>query len=361
MRVLVSPDSFSGTLSAAEAARAIADGWARQAPDDEIDLAPMSDGGEGFVDVVHASLGGELLVVTVESPIGEQVPATVLRVGDTAYVEAAQACGVQLTGGEGAELASSSGVGELLAAAVDTGAPRVVVGVGGSGALDGGAGLLEALGATSDAPLDCGAGCLGDLTEVDLEPALARLGDVELVCATDVDIPLTGLLGTARTLAGRLGLDEPTQHVVDGMLERLAAATDRRTSLQPGAGAAGGVGFALMLLGARRRPGVELVAETVRLVDRAARADLVVTGEGSFDFASRSGTVPAGVAAVAQRALRPCVVLAGRVLVGSREMRALGIESAYAAVDLVGQECSLHRPAEALAELAARVARTWSR
>lgn len=361
MRVLVAPDSFSGTLSAAEAARAVADGWARQAPDDELDLAPMSDGGEGFVDVMQASLGGELRMVTVSSPFGEQVPATVLLTGGTAYLEAAQACGMQLTGGGGAELASSFGVGELLLAAVATGARRVVVGVGGSGAPDGGSGLLAALGAAADAPMDRGAACLAGITEVDLEPARARVRDVELVCATDVDIGLTGLFGTARALGDRLALDSQRQQSVDQLLERLAAAAGRRTSLLPGAGAGGGLGFGLLLLGARRRPGVELVAETIRLADRAAGADLVLTGEGCFDFASRSGTVPAGVAAVAERALLPCVVLAGRVLVGSREMRALGVESAYAAVDLVGEARTLHRPAEALADLAARVARTWSR
>src|SRR5204863_2810630 len=122
---------------------------------------------------------------------------------------------------------------------------------------------------------------------------------------------------------------------VDMVLERLAAATDRRTSLEKGAGAAGGLGFALLLLGATRRPGFDVVADAVDLAGRARAADLVLTGEGAFDFSSRSGKVPYGVAAVSVQALRPCVVLAGRVLVGSREMRALGVESAYSLVDVV--------------------------
>ena len=116
-----------------------------------------------------------------------------------------------------------------------------------------------------------------------------------------------------------------------------------------------------MLLGGTRRPGVELVAEAVGLPERAARADLVVTGEGAFDFSSRSGKVPYGVASVAQRALQPCIALAGQVLVGSREMRALGVESAYSVVELVGEERAFADPAGALADLAERVARTWSR
>ena len=150
--VLVAPDKFAGTLSAVEAAEAIAAGWRETAPDDELDLAPMSDGGPGFVDVLHEALGGELLAVTVRGPHGEPTPATVLVAGDTAYVESAQACGLHLTGKEGAEEATTYGVGELVAAAVDAGVATVVVGLGGSGTNDGGAGLLAALGATADYP-----------------------------------------------------------------------------------------------------------------------------------------------------------------------------------------------------------------
>ncbi|MGH3444399.1 MAG: glycerate kinase, partial [Nocardioidaceae bacterium] len=145
------------------------------------------------------------------------------------------------------------------------------------------------------------------------------------------------------------------------MLGRLADATDKSVARARGAGAAGGLGFALQLVGGSRAPGVELVAYAVGLQARAARADLVVTGEGSFDFSSRSGKVPYGVAAVAGRALQPCIALAGRVLVGAREMRALGVESGYAVVDLLGEQASLDDPAGSLAALAERVARTWSR
>lgn len=357
MRVLIAPDKFAGTLTAGEAADAIALGWSRHAPDDELDLAPMADGGPGFVDVLHRVLGGELYAVTVTGPQGDPVPATVLRAGDTAYVESAQACGLPLT--TDAERATTYGVGELIAHAADAGATTVVVGLGGSGTNDGGAGLLAALGASADVPLDEGAAGLHGIGHVDLAPALAR--GLTLVAASDVDSPLTGLFGATKTFGPHKGIPDERLPVVDGWLEEWAAATDRRTALSPGAGAAGGLGHALLLLGAGRRAGVDMVADAVGLAERARSADLVVTGEGAFDFSSRSGKVPYGVAAVAAEALRPCIALAGRVLVGSREMRALGIESAYALVDLVGEERAFADPPGALADVAQRVARTWSR
>lgn len=362
MRVLVAPDKFAGTLTAVEAAEAIAAGWRRHAPDDELDLAPMSDGGPGFVDVLHATLGGELLVATVEGPHGEEVPATVLLVGDTAYVESAQACGRQLVTEGGAEFATTVGVGELLVAALGTGAATVVVGLGGSGTNDGGAGLLDALGARPDAgQLDGGPVLFGDLGRVDLAPARALVAGRRLVAATDVDNPLTGLFGATKTYGPQKGIGEDRIAEVDGWLEQLAEATDRRTSLGKGAGAAGGLGHALLCLGAVREPGIALVAEAVGLASRARAADLVVTGEGAFDFSSRSGKVPYGVAEIAGEALRPCVALAGQVLVGSREMRALGVESAYSLVDLVGEQRAFEDPVGSLEALAERVARTWSR
>jgi glycerate kinase len=366
MRVLVAPDKFAGTLTAVEAADAIAEGWRRRAPDDELDLAPMADGGPGFVDVMHAALGGELLAVTVEGPFGTPTPATILHAGDTAYVETAQACGLELTKAhlkkaQGAEFATTVGVGELLLAAIGTGATTVVLGLGGSGTNDGGAGLLAALGATSDGQMDIGVHDLDAVTRVDLRPARQRVAGVRLVAATDVDAPLTGLFGATKTFGAQKGIAEHDLPRVDRVLEGFARATDHRISLEPGAGAAGGLGFALLLLGATRSPGIDLVTAAVRLPERAKAADLVLTGEGAFDFSSRSGKVPYGVARVAEEALRPCVALAGQVLVGSREMRALGVESAYSLVDLVGEERAFADPAGALAELAARVARTWSR
>lgn len=360
MRVLIAPDKFAGTLTAVQAAEAVAEGWRRHHPSVEVDLVPMADGGPGFVDVLHASLGGDVVEVEVRGPHGDSVPAHVLVVDQTAYVESAQACGLHLTGRREPRRATTYGVGELLRAALEKGARRVVLGAGGSGTTDGGAGLLAALGATAEVPLDAGPDALAGIGRVDLVPARALLDGVELVLASDVDNPLTGLFGAAKVYGPQKGIAEEELPAVDALLEQLAVACDRRTSLEPGAGAAGGLGYAALLLGARRRPGFEVVAEAVGLAERLRAADLVVTGEGAFDFSSRSGKVPYGVAQRAGEALRPCVVLAGQVLVGAREMRALGVDAAYSMVEVVGEERAFGDPAAALTDLAERVARSWT-
>jgi len=364
MRIVVAPDKFAGTLSAVEAAAAIAEGWLRRVPDAEVAEVPMSDGGPGFVDVLHSALGGDLVAVTVAGPYGEPVPATVLRVGDTAYVESAQAVGLHLTepANRRPMVATSRGLGELIVAAIDDGARRVVVGAGGSATNDGGAGLLAALGATAQgAVLDGGPEGLAGLESVDIDAARARTAPVELVLASDVDNPLLGLVGATKTFGPQKGLTEEQLLVVDGHLQRFAELVDRKVAAEKGAGAAGGIGYALLLLGATRQPGLDVVAEAVDLAGRLRGADLVITGEGAFDFSSRGGKVPYGVAQVAATQLVPCIALAGQVLVGAREMRALGVEAAYSLVDRVGKERAFAEPATALAELAERVARTWGR
>lgn len=370
MRVLVAPDKFAGTLTAVEAARAIAAGWARRAPGDAVTRLPVADGGPGFVDVVQAALGGTLLSVTVSGPLGVPVPATVLLVDGTAYVESAQACGLALLPRSGdrpepgiAERASSLGVGQLVAAAIVAGARRVVVGLGGSGTVDGGAGLLAALGATGtpEQSLDRGALGLGRLQHVDLAAAHARLAGVELVAATDVDNPLLGLRGATNVYGPQKGLPPDRIVAVDGALSRLAHLAGREPADAAGAGAAGGLGYALIVLGASTQPGFDLVSAAVGLPDAVRSADLVVTGEGRADFSSFSGKVVSGVARAANRAGVPCLVLAGDVQVGSRELRAGGVESAYGMVQLYGAQAALQRPVATLTLLAERVARTWSR
>ncbi|UYM05423.1 glycerate kinase family protein [Solicola gregarius] len=369
MHVLIAPDKFAGTLSAVEAAHAIAEGWAAQAPDDELHLAPMADGGPGFVSVLHESLGGDLVAATVRGPLGAPTPVTILRHEGTAYVESAQACGLHLVpeGERDPERSSTYGVGEAIAAAADSGADRVVVGLGGSASNDGGAGLLAALGADADVPLDAGVSGLAGIGRFELEAARKRLDGVDLVMASDVDNVLLGMFGATKTFGPQKGVAEADIPTLDALLDAFVVAAcgptppERRVADAPGAGAAGGLGFGLLLLGAQRQSGIELVAEAAGIPALARRCDVVVTGEGAYDFSSRGGKVVYGVAQIAAEALRPCVVVAGQVLVGSREMRAMGVESAYAMVDVVGEEASFADPAGSLGSLSRRVARTWSR
>jgi glycerate kinase len=375
VRVLVAPDKFAGTLSAVEAAAAIAEGWRRTSPDDVIVQVPLADGGPGFLDVLHASLGGELLACTVTGPLGEPVPAAVLLVGSTAYVESAMACGLHLVPADRRDPRTTTtyGVGELLARAVDAGAGRIVVGLGGSGTNDAGAGLLAALGATAvgldgvdaTAVLSQGGAGLRELATVDAAPARRRLGGVELVVASDVDNPLLGLRGATNGFGHQKGADQAAVMLLEGSLESFAAAVGRREdgkdpAVALGAGAAGGLGYALLHLGASRVPGIETVLETVGVAQHVSVSDVVVTGEGSFDWQSLRGKVVAGVAGAALEQGRGCVVLAGRVEVGRREYAATGVSAAYAVVDVAGSaEAAMAEPAARLADLAERAARTW--
>jgi glycerate kinase len=367
----VAPDGFGGTLTAVEAAAAITRGWVAAAPWDQLDLAPLSDGGPGFVDVLGASLPqARQVTLTVEDPLARPVTASFLLDGTTAYVESAQACGLHLLRPEERDpLATTTyGVGQLIGAALEAGARRIVVGLGGSATNDGGAGLLAALGVSRHAPdgtrLAPGGGALRDVSSLAGRPD-PRLADVELVAATDVDAPLLGPYGASEVFGPQKGASRADVALLDGALTRWAAALEQHQGVAvrdlPGAGAAGGLGAALFALGAVREPGIALVQRLVGLAGRIARAELVVTGEGTFDGPSLRGKVVSGVAASAAAEGLPCLVLAGQVAVGRREAAAAGVEAAYAIADAVGLSAALARPAEELEALAVRVAQEWSR
>lgn len=368
MRIVVAPDDFKGSLTADAAARAIAQGWRRVAPEDELDLCPMSDGGPGFVDTLAAALGGELIGATIRGPLGEQTPGVVLVVGDTAYVESAQACGLHLLAADQRNPAEATtyGVGELLRLAIAAGATRIMVGLGGSATTDGGAGMLAALGATADVPLDVGGLALRSITKFDIAAALEGVADVELIAATDVDNPLLGLTGAAKVFGAQKGADDNLVLQLDAALEAFASVVGRRAdgkdpAVAKGSGAAGGLGYGLMCLGAHRVAGISTIIEATDLEARIRASDLVITGEGLFDWQSMRGKVVTGVATVTMPTARPCVVIAGDVVVGRREFSALGVSSAYSVADVVGSvEASLADPVGTLAQTAERVARTWS-
>ncbi len=367
VRILIAPDKFAGTLSALEAAQAVADGWHRTDPSARTELLPLSDGGPGFVEVLHTALGGEVHRAEVTGPLGAPVTAEYLLDGDTAYVESAQACGLHLVPAEDRDpgRTTTHGVGELVAHAVRAGARTVVVGLGGSSTNDAGAGLLAALGATPSDHLGHGGGTLAEHVDaVDLEAARQAVAGVRLVAATDVDNPLLGIHGASAVFGPQKGADPDQVQRLDAALAAFADRVDpdKGTRDVPGAGAAGGLGFALLLLGGTVESGISRVLDSVRLAERLDGADLVITGEGSFDSQSLRGKLPHGVAQVASGHGVPCIVTAGAVKVGRAEAAEAGITETYSLVESSGSvEAAMNRSAEELRALAADIARRWSR
>ena len=384
MRVVLAPTRFAGTLTAQEAAVAMARGWSAAAPHDDLVLAPMSDGGPGFLDVLGEALGGQTLAATVEDPTGRAVPAGVLLVDDdgtrTAYVEAAQACGPDLVDEDHRDPAhtSSFGVGQLLLLALSTEPRRIVVGVAGSAVHDAGAGMLAALGAGERDVLGAGGLALQQATTGDL-PGLTsvvhRFRAVELVLATSATLPLLGFQGASAVEAeGRGATREQAQALeaafgqwVDVVTRVLPQPRDllgggaRRIDKESGAGAAGGIGYALLLLGGRRADGAQYVAEQIGLPALVAGADLVVTGEGTYDWRSLRDSAPSAVSELAMAAGIPAVALAGQVRVGRREAMTAGLSGAYAVCDRPEDvPGALADPVGTLEARAARVAATWS-
>ncbi len=371
MRIVLAPDGFGGTLSPVAAARALAAGWATAAPQDDLCLVPLSDGGPGFVEVLAAALpGSRELRPTVDDPLGRPVEAAMLLDMSTAWVESAAACGLHLLSSAERDprRTTTYGVGQLVRAALDEGATRIVVGLGGSATDDGGAGLLAALGLTAvdraGEQLPPGGAALARADRLEGTPD-PRLADVELLAATDVEAPLLGPTGATAVFAPQKGARPPDLRELEAALrwwaDLLEPALGVRVRDVPGAGAAGGLGAALLALGARREPGAALVGDAVRLADQIAGADLVVTGEGTFDATSLTGKVVSAVAAHAAAAGVPCLVLAGQVRLGPRECAAAGIAGAYAVADRVGLSAALADPAGELARLAEQVAREWLR
>ncbi|HET8600332.1 MAG TPA: glycerate kinase [Segeticoccus sp.] len=393
MRVLIAPDSFSGTLTATQAAEAIAAGWREQSPGDQLGVLPLSDGGPGFLDVLLRARGGRTVSVSVSDPLGREVPAAVLVVDDggrpgeggrgggrTAYLEASQACGLHLLAEEERDPSrtTTAGVGQLLEAALAEEPHRIVVGIGGSGTNDGGAGMLAALGAGSRAALDRGGAALADLPDGALGELAAvreRLAGVELVVAADVASPLLGFKGASAVFSERKGASPEQAQQLEAALGRftevagrvLPTRTDlltgetRRLDRQPGAGAGGGLGYGLLLLGARPVGGVDAVLEAVRFDEVLRGAQLLVTGEGSFDYDSLQATVVSRAAEAALAHAVPTIVLAGQVHVGRRETMALGITGSYAVAEHPDEvAAALADPVGTLTARARRVAGTWS-
>ena len=348
MRVLIAPDCFGDSLTAVAAAQSIATGWRAARPDDLLLLAPQSDGGPGFLEVLAAGDRTlHRLRRRVAGPLAAQVEAEWLldSATGTAYLECAQACGLHLLGGpptaQTAVAAHSRGVGELIGAALERGAGTVVVGLGGSGCTDGGRGMVEALGG--------------------LEQARERLAGVRLVVATDVDNPLLGPNGAAAVFGPQKGADQATVALLEdrlaGWADELEAVTGRPVRDEPGAGAAGGLGAALLALGGRRESGAAVIATHTGLAGQIAGCDLLITGEGRFDEQSMHGKVVGALARLARAGGVPVLVLAGQVTLGADVLDEAGILAAHSIADHCGSvRRAIDEAAEQLAGLAERTA-----
>jgi glycerate 2-kinase len=391
MRIVIAPDKFKGSLPAAEVAAALAAGL-RDALDQagaqaELITIPVADGGDGTVDAAVAA-GFTRVPVTATGPTGQPVSTGYARRDDLALVELATVCGLErLPGGRLEPLVSSSyGVGEVMRAALAAGARELVLALGGSASTDGGAGMLQALGARvlgpQGEPLGRGGGALGDVTGLDLtELVLSGLvlsglvlsgldpaaGAAQVTLAVDVQNPLTGPDGAAAVFGPQKGASPEQVARLDDALRRwaglVAGATGHDWSQAPGAGAAGGVGFAaLAVLGAQQRSGIDMILDLVGFDAALDGADLVVTGEGSLDTQSLAGKAPVGVARAAAARGIPVVAVAGRSTLTSEQARAAGITAIH---PLSGLEPDLARSMAGAAALLERIARdqlaSWSR
>ncbi|MFC8593640.1 glycerate kinase [Streptomyces atroolivaceus] len=338
--VLVAADKFKGSLTAVQVAERVTAGLRRVVPGVRVEALPVADGGDGTVAAAVAA-GFERREARVTGPLGTPVTATYAVRDTTAVVEMAEASGLQhLPAGEFAPLtATTYGSGELLAAALDAGARTIVFGVGGSATTDGGAGMLSALGARfldgDGKPVGPGGGALAELAEADLSGLDPRIADVDLILASDVDNPLTGPKGAPEVYGRQKGATEDDVAVLDAALVHYASVLGPETAELPGAGAAGGIGYgALVALGARFRPGIEVMLDVLGFAPALARATLVVTGEGSLDEQTLHGKAPAGVAAAARAAGVEAVAVCGRLALPPEALGKAGIRRAYALTDL---------------------------
>jgi glycerate kinase len=350
-------------MSAAQVADHLAAGLRRSIPGVELRQVPIADGGEGTVAALTRS-GFELVREVVTGPTGEPVAARFAWRGDTAVVELAEASGLgRLPGSRLAPMvATTRGTGELILAALDQGCRRVVLAVGGSAGTDGGAGLVQALGGhvvdSQGAEVGPGGAGLASVESVDPTRLDSRLRCTTIVLASDVDNPLTGPNGAARVFGPQKGASPAEVELLEAALARWAGVVAVRSgadlSASPGAGAAGGAGFAaLALLGAERRPGVDVVLELVGFHDIVSAADLVVTGEGSLDPQTLHGKAPAGVAHAAARAGIPAVAVVGQCLLTPSEVARVGLSHVFALTELEPDVAVAMRDAERLVELMA--------
>lgn len=364
-RYLCAPDSFKESLTAMEAARAMAQGIENADHDAEVRCLPMADGGEGTARALVDATGGSMRAVPVHDPLGRPVEGHfgLLADGTTAVVETAEASGLALLEAKERNplIASSYGTGELMLAAVRSGAKRIIVGLGGSATNDAGAGLLQALGVRlldkNGNDLAHGGAALANLTTIDISTMDPALKNVAITAACDVTNPLTGPTGASAVFGPQKGASKDDVATLDAALAHFAQVIDSQLGVAvndvPGAGAAGGIGAALKgFLDAEFRPGIAIVIEQSGLDAAAQWADVVFTGEGSIDFQTKFGKTPAGVAETAKRHGKPVIAIAGHIGTGIDELHEVGIDAVFG---IAPGAASL---SELLADAAANVTRT---
>ncbi|MTD53500.1 glycerate kinase [Amycolatopsis pithecellobii] len=357
-KVLIAPDKFKGSLPAEQVADAIAAGLRRVKPDVETVTSPIADGGDGTVAAAVAA-GFEYVPAEATGPTGEPVRTGYARRDDTAVVELAMVSGLSMMREPAPLTANTLGVGELIARALDDGCTRIVLGLGGSASTDGGAGLLRGLGArlldANRTEIPLGGKALIELATVDFS-AMRR---PEIVVASDVDNPLLGEHGAAAVYGPQKGASPEDVALLDRALAHFADVVGSGMVDAPGAGAAGGTGFAaLAILGATFRPGIDVVLEMTGFADQLPGTDLVITGEGSFDEQTLRGKGPAGIAMLAKGI--PVVAMAGRVTLDQETLQQNGFAAGYGLTDIESDVDRCMTDTAALLErLAANVAADW--
>jgi len=373
MKIVLAPDSFKESLSSVAVARAMARGVRRACPDAEIDSVPMADGGEGTVEALASATGGEYCRKMVHDPLDRPIEATfaLLGKGEWAVIEMAQASGLGLIKPKERNplLSSTRGTGELILSAMEAGAKRIIIGIGGSATVDGGTGMARALGVrfldAAGNELPEGGGGLAKLERIDASGLDARVQDVEIEIASDVNNPLLGQHGAARIFGPQKGATPKMVEQLEEGLSRLAEKIAEQLGINvrdlPGAGAAGGLGAGLIaFLGGRLRSGVELVIEAVDLAGRLAGAQLCITGEGRLDGQTAHGKTVAGVGRLARGLKVPAVALAGQLGPGAEQVLNEGIVE-YLAIkpESMSVQESMARAEELLGEAAEQVARKY--
>lgn len=373
MHVLLCPDSFKDALSAQDAADAMARGIQRALPDAHTQTCPLADGGEGSLEALIMATGAERQHADVQDALGRPAKATWGWLADerTAFIELAEASGLQeLTRAErDARITTTYGVGELFTAALDKGAEKALLLLGGSATNDAGAGMLAALGArlldADGRALAPGGAALADLATLDLSGLDPRLEKLQVEAAVDVDNPLLGERGASAVFGPQKGatpevvteLDRALGHFADVSAKALGQ-DDRDMA---GAGAAGGMGFAARaFMGATLKPGIDMIMQQAGMAERLAQADLVITGEGKLDGQSLSGKTPIGVSRAGAAAGKPVVILAGSLGDGWQACYGEGVTAAFALADgPITLEDAVARTAELLSDRCESIARLW--